>query len=34
MSGKIIFNSGVSFFRKHYTAKEADSKLAQILKVQ
>lgn len=29
MSGKIIFNSGVSFFRKYYTTKEAEAKLTQ-----
>lgn len=29
MSEKIIFKSGISFFRKHYTAKEAGAKLAQ-----
>ena len=29
MSEKIIFKSGVSFFRKHYTAKEAGARLVQ-----
>lgn len=29
MSEKIIFKPGISFFRKHHTAKEAGAKLAQ-----